>query len=583
MKHKGFLISILVALAGLQHAYAYTPPIGIPDPGQEWGSLHPIDTLAPTAPQPWNQAVNGFYYVEPTHANATDSGNTYGYPDQPRATVPSVLAPGSYVELHGSFSSPISVTASCDESNPCWLRGESIDSRPNNRSMLTIRDSKFLFVENLDFNGGTGGAIRIFGASNNVVVRDSRLINREQPTGNSAGIVMLPDTGDLIENIVVYNNHFETLGDYTVAEDLDFHAVLPSLWGRDSSTELRKVFILENYCTLLSGDCVQVNAGNWEQSYNYLHHIYIGKNFSFKNRQTGFAVKQASDIIISQNKSSGSYGASTTSNGGGAILYQYAKHRLWIIFNELYDSVFGIRQSDTSTPTTEGYSNIYIIGNLIYDIHPSNLSTYNPANIWDPGVGIALWHGNATRYIIDNTIHDVHDGLNAIQGGRGGIEMYGNIISQKDDNISNRFFDIQHPAREDSVNMDNNLFLDDVGEYYYAWWDDMGHAPTLDEVKSYGHCLNCQSIIGEDGTGVFVNPTIDSSTHDFRPKSTSAAVTENVKHSAYDRFQDLYGIDIYVDFNGNPRNGSAIGAFESVSASNNPVLSPPSAPILQVD
>jgi hypothetical protein len=549
-----------------QRPGSFSSPIGIPDPGLEWGSLHPVDTRAPAAPDPWNEEVSGFYYVDPAHANATDAENTYGHPDKPRATVPLELAPGSYVELHGSFSSEIFVTANCDESNPCWLRGESIDNRPNNTSRLTIVDSKFLFVENLDFNGGAGGGIIIFGASNNVVVRNSHMINREFPGNNTAGIFIRPDTGDLMENIVIYNNHFEKLGDYTVKEDLDFHGILPSLWGRDSSTELRKVFILENCCTLLSGDCVQVNAGNWEQSYNYLHHVYIGKNVSYKNRQVGFGVKQASDVIISQNKSSGSY-RSQEANGGGAIGYQYAKHRLWIIYNELFDAIYGIRQSDTSTPTSEGYSNIYLIGNLIYDIHPGSLSEYYAGNIWHQGVGIALWHGNATRYVIDNTIHDVHDGLNAIlYGGFGGIEIYGNIISQKDDDTNNRFFDIQHPAGYDSVSMDYNLFIDDMGEDYFAWWDDMGHAPTLDEVKSYGHCLNCRSIVGEDGTGIFVNPATDSATRDFRLKPEAADDTDtgNVRHPAYDRFYELYGIDIYVDFNSVPRDSTnpKVGAFE---------------------
>jgi hypothetical protein len=574
MKRQGFYVLLLVAAFAWNYAHAYTPPIGIPDPGLEWGGLHPIETNAPAAPEPWNGEVRGFYYVDPTSANATDSGNTYGYPGKPRTSVPSVLAPGSYVELHGTYSSQISVTANCEESNPCWLRGESIDNRPNNTTKINIKDSKYLFVENLDFNGGVGGAIGISGASNHVVVRNTRLINRKQPNGGSAGIVMIPDTGDLMENIVIFNNHFETLGDYTVTEDLDFHGVLPSMWGRDSTTELRKVYVLENYCTLLSGDCVQVNAGNWQESYNYLHHVYIGKNVSYKNRQTGFWVKQASDVIISQNKSSGSYG-SPGSNGGGAIGYQYAKHRLWIIFNELYDSVFGIRQSDTSTPTSEGYANIYIIGNLIYDIHPRDLSDYNPKDIWDQGAAIALWHGNSTRYIIDNTIHDVHDGVNAIYAG--GVEMYGNIISQKDDSTYNRFFEIAHPARQDLVNMDYNLFLDDVGEYYHAWWDDMGLASTLNEVKSYGHCLNCKSIVGEDGAGQFINPATDSSNRDFRLKSTAAAVTGNVKHPVYDRFKELYGIDIYVDFNGVPRNSAspAIGAFEYAAGQY-----PPSAPVL---
>jgi hypothetical protein len=568
------IFTILLSLSAFWHsAYAYNPPIGIPDPGKEWGEIDPIDTQSPATPVNWSNEVVGYYYIDPSNPSATDSNNTYGYPDKPRLSVPSTLAAGSYVELHGTFDNPIGFSASCTETQPCWVRGESETGRPTITSEMNITDSTYLFVENLDFNGGTGGAVGISGSSSRIVFRNSRIINREQPTGASSGVSMVPDRGELMENIVIYANHFEKLGDYTVDEDRDFHAVVPSLWGRDASTELRKVFILENYCTLLSGDCVQVNAGNWHESYNYLHHIYIGKNISYKNRQAGFGIKQSSDVIVSQNKSSGSYGK-TSGNGGGAIGYQYPKHRLWIIFNELHDSVYGIRQSDTAD-TSEGYSNIYIIGNLIYDIHPNDLATYDPKNAWSQGVGIALWHGSSTRHIVDNTMHDVHDAIVGIYSG--GIEMFGNIISQIDDNIYNRFFSFSHPARNNLVNMDHNLFLDNSTERYFAWWDGMDEADSLDTVKSYGHCLNCKAIVGVDSTSEFINPTTDSATRDFGLKPRSTAINNNKKHPVYDTFNSLYGLDIYVDFNGTPRNSAnaAIGAFEYSSDK-----SPPSAPIL---
>jgi hypothetical protein len=554
-------------------AYSYKPPIGIPDPGVEWSGLHPIDTNAPARPSRWTNQVNDFYYVDPSNSNATDTDNTYGFPGRPRITVPSILAAGSYVELHGPITNPIGLTAKCSADKPCWVRGESSENRPNISSEMNISDSTYLFIENLDFNGGTGGAVGISGASSNVVFRSSRIINRIQPDGATSGIGIIPDHGDLMENIVIFGNHFESLGDYTVDVDRDFHAIVPSLWGRDSSTELRKVFILENYCTLLSGDCVQVNAGNWHESYNYLHHVYIGKNVSFKNRQAGFGIKQSSDVIISQNKSSGSYG-DTGGNAGGAIGYQYPKHRLWIIFNELFDSVYGIRQSDTAA-TSEGYSNIYIIGNLIYDIHPTNISTYDPKNPWSQGAGIALWHGNSNRYIVDNTIHDVHDAIIGIYSG--GVEMFGNIVSQKDDNIYNRFFDFAHPARNDLVKMNYNLFIDDTSERYFAWWNGMDDADSLDTVKSYGHCLECKAIIGVDSTDQFINPTTNPGTRDFRLKSLSQAISGNKKHPVYDTFKSLYGMDIYVDFNAVPRkiSASAIGAFEYNTGKH-----PPSPPVL---
>ena len=53
---------------------------------------------------PYPNAGNGPYthYVDKTSPTATDTNNPYGTPDRPRLTIPSSLAPGSVVEIHGS-------------------------------------------------------------------------------------------------------------------------------------------------------------------------------------------------------------------------------------------------------------------------------------------------------------------------------------------------------------------------------------------------------------------------------------------------------------------------------------------------
>jgi len=543
--------------------------IGIPDPSVSWGALDPIATSPPAAPISWNSEVAGFYYVDPSHTLATDSGNDYGYPGRPRLTLPqSGVQPGAYIELHGTFPEiSTRLTYACTESQPCFIRGASQSEWPTYVGSIGLIDSAYLFIENINFEGGTGGAININGSSHHISVRNNQIKDRAQPGGASTGVSIQPDDGDTVSDVVVYGNRFESLGDWTVTEDIDFHGIGPSMWGRDSTAELKDVWILNNYCTLLSGDCVQVNAGNWPESFRYLHHVYIAKNESFSNRQTGFWVKQASDVIISQNKSYGSNG-NGGANAGAGIGYQYDKHNLWIIFNEVYDSVFGIRQSDTNTTAFE--NDVFMIGNLMYDIRPAPTNTtYDSNNNWHEGSCFAMWHGTIDRYIIDNTCYDVYDGINAIFNGY--IEMSGNIFSEVDDSPGNRHVNIDHPGRNanngsrpgnNNYEISNNLFYDTSAGFRSRTWI-LGNgtviAGSLDEYQSgAGECSTC-----EYADPLFVDPRVDGSGN-FRLQQGSPAIGSSAKHPAYDIFEQRYGLNIYVDFDGNPRSETAptIGAFE---------------------
>ncbi|HBR97537.1 MAG TPA: hypothetical protein DD979_09190 [Gammaproteobacteria bacterium] len=229
----------------------YQSPIGIPDPGLEWAEgLHPIETQAPTDID-WQ--ANNTYYIDYTLG---DDRNGEGAPDAPRKTLPENVPAGAYIELHGTFPENTKlertprnglITFDCTAADPCWIRGESATNRPKILGTFDLQDAHYVFVEHLDFDGGTGGAISVSGDSHHVAIRHSRFVNRQQPSGAATAISIRPGQGDAIDNIVVFANHFENLGDWTVTEDIDFHGVGPSLWGRDASSELSQVWILENY------------------------------------------------------------------------------------------------------------------------------------------------------------------------------------------------------------------------------------------------------------------------------------------------------------------------------------------------
>jgi hypothetical protein len=450
-----------------------------------------------------------------------------------------------------------------------------------------IADSTYLIIEKLNFHGGVSGAINIAGMyTHHVAIRYSSIKNREF-VSNTSGIGMQTDFGGAMHDFVVYKNKFEALGDWTAIDpsgQTDFHGINPNLWDRDSTTSLYNIWILENTCLNLMGDCIHTNAGNWPNSWDYLHHVYIGKNVCGPGRQVGIGTKQASDVIVSQNIT---YGDRVNGTGFGGITSTHPKKNYWVIFNRIYGSNYGFRQADTNDPSHAGDpiegEQIYLVGNIIYDIRPE-IDDYEPGDDWEGGVGIALWHGRLNRYIVDNTIYDTYTALTANYAG--GVEMSGNIIAEIDNNQYQYLTEVLHPARHELTAFDYNLYYDadnirfrgyypGVFEFSYSleeWKTAVATRTFTDKMlETEGHCYYCKV-----GDPMFLDPE----NGDFRLKAGSPAIGANQKHPVYDRFKELYGLDIYVDFNGNPRpeTNSTMGALEYAP----PPPPPPGLPPLLV-
>ncbi len=139
------IFSLGICLCLASSAYAYSPPRGIPDPGNTWGTLHPIDSPVPIreniAPG-WFEATprvnstasgdaHDCYYVDNSSASATDSSNTYGSPTKPRLTIPNkIFTAGSYIEIHGDgatgtyqYSTVTSPRGAGTDRDPIWFVG----------------------------------------------------------------------------------------------------------------------------------------------------------------------------------------------------------------------------------------------------------------------------------------------------------------------------------------------------------------------------------------------------------------------------------------------------------------------------
>lgn len=551
-----FLGLLLLGAAPTMQPVTYQPPIGIPAP------TFGVVEVAPPPPAAWPGAeVPDYYYIDNSHPNATDTDNSYGYPNRPRQSIPEISYPaGSYVEIHGGDYTDVNlrVDFNCTRTQPCWVRGTPGQMPKISGTFVSTINLTYVIFEYLDFAGGSDTSIAAV-AGNHIALRHS-VVHNKPWNGNNAGVGIGPTVGTTVHDVVVYKNLFHDLGDWQATTDQDFHAVAPGLWGLDetSGSELYNYWILENTCYHISGDCVQVNAGWGQGAGDYLHHIYIGKNISYQNRQTGFWSKQARDVIISQNVAYG--GREHGDSGGGGIGYQYNPANLWILYNELYDNNFGIIQGSTDGDASH---TVYIIGNLIRD----NAQNLDPCGHWSSPTGwaISLWYGS-TKYIVNNTIYNTRGGIELINGGDGAPTFISNNIIA---NLNGLDYVNESPACGDltvapgkvehlstnavtSLTIDRNLFAQTAGQPIRI----NGFQSLAAYQADSGQCANCRV-----GDPLFVNATQG----DFSLQNGSPALDAGIEEVVYQRFFDLYGLDIRVDYRNQSRpqgQGWDLGAYE---------------------
>lgn len=531
---------------------AWHAPIGIPDPG--FGILE----RAPARPAGWpSTPVPGNYCIDNTHPNATDTNNTHGTPDRPRLTFPGNmwdLGPGSLVEIHGGPYDKMSWVrhASGTAASPAFIHGTDFGNKVKIRNGMRLEDSSYLIFENIDWDGnfseGQGNGVRIIGEGDHLCIRNCEFQDVEA-AGSTCAVGITPAGGKTISGVVIYNNLFRDCGDWTREDDVDSHGVAPNLWGRDSTAELKNIWVIDNEFYHLSGNGVQVNAGNWTESFKYLHHVYIGRNIGHHNRQAPFWSKQASHVIMSQNRAYGSrkHGPQMGDGFGN----QYNPSHVWYLYNEVYDCNYGFRQSDT----TGGISHhpVFYIGNVIHDIHPEPGLSYSPTNAWRPGVAISLWHGDQSRYIINNTIYDVESGIQAIYPGPLLIDE--NIITGI--NAEDAHISVSTTASASQTELYTSvLHLDGGGARIY--WGSEGMYTSL---------ADFQAAHPEQGTGAIeLDPLLKFDVYGIgMPDKGSPAVDTGIESLVYQYFEYLYGLDITMDWQGAPRPQSGnwdLGAIE---------------------
>lgn len=487
----------------------YTPPIGIPAP--EFGIEETVENIYGA----------GYYthYIDNTHPNATDTDNPYGTADKPRMTIPKRmmnLPAGSVVEIHGgpySFSTPARWTPNGTKEQPVFIRG----ADPNNRVIIKRSElqigGKYFILENLELYYKSHISLT-YSSPSHVAVRNCEIHN---PVGTLSGF------GSAIyakgEHIVIYKNHIHH---NWKGDNEDCHGVVPGAGAR-------RVWVLDNHIHHNSGDSFQATHG---ASDNPPQYVYVGRNLMHEDRENAVDLKYVKDIVISQNVCYG-YKDASTSDGSVMILgSDGAPNRPWVLFNEIRDSRNGIR--------TEATDKAWIIGNLIYNIQ---------------GFAFGLEKRADDLYIIGNTVNNVGLSIDQFWRETFRLHIFNNIFA----NIkkSTVHLNIESQQVADASEMSHNLFWQGGDPVIVRW--------------AYGNKKNYTSTADFDGFAGGANNIIgdpyfkDAVNHDFSLTANSAAIDAGVLQAAYDRFYDIYGINIKVDFSGKARplgENWDVGAFE---------------------
>jgi len=536
-------------------------------------------------PEPYCIGPDGPYthYVDPGHPNATDTNNPYGTHTMPRVTRPNAIAnlpAGSVMEMHSGWQPGVGpIYGSGTPTQPIFIRGVPGDE-PTFTAVFSIRGD-YIVMENLKFDLEDYARRTILigdyeGARTHVAIRGCEFYNGDNPPGSSYQAIMIShnfETTAQIDNIVIYNNHFHNMGDGRTGGKAD--AI-----GVGVRVNANNIWIIDNDFSWIGGDGIQLDSDVLSGSETPPHHIYIGRNIFHDIFENAVDLKNCQHIILSQNVAynfgpayttltNPAAGQSAFRYGGQDIPVSVPREYIWTIFNEVYNSdcTDGAFMSYSTENVVEPLAdNIYYIGNVVHDSH----------NAGGTSAAFRSWSQQRIYWINNLTYNCDTGGMfsglgNESQIANERIVAINNVFGKRHSGAnSDTFYSYNFgiSGSEDSINraiLNNNLLFDGdrtatikVQEWYndgtYKGWIPYNLSEFMNVFPNQS-----QGSIEADPLH------LDADGGDFRLLSNSPAIDAGTVHDYFDRFYNLYGIDISVDFEGNSiPQGSApdIGAYE---------------------
>lgn len=524
----------IFSLSTVNTAWAFEYPTGIPD---AWISP---DTEAPSPPSPWTSEITNKYYIDASDSNCSTKV-TYGSITEPRCRFPSLLAAGSYMEVHGgtyNYSGTVYILSEGTAENPVWIVG----AEDNLLEMSLVLYGTYLYIDGLNIGGDKGISVRPYKdiQTDHIMVRNTVITGTGSLSTGTTGISASGGSGLQLEGFIAYNNTISYLGDSESETENDRHAL-------QTGSYINDVWHLYNTTHHNGGDGVQYSHGGIDA-----HHFYYGGNISHDEGENCVDIKQADDVIISSNTC---YDIDSSSSSLGAcMVVHYDPSRIWFINNDISQCVTGI--------ISTGAHELHILGNNIHGMVESETESHSDLSSYQTGAGIVAYSTGNT-YISNNTVTDAVRGIayEALAGYE--ADITGNIIANLHNGAytGNNPYAIMLKGDDTTVansDIENNLFYNPMQLHI-----DGTTYTDLNSLADSGKCNdNGQSCIST--TPNFVD--YDNSNYSLSPGSS--AIDSGSLITAYATYESLYGESITTDILATIRTATTkwdIGAFESLT------------------
>lgn len=535
-----FLLSILLTAS----AFAYFPPKGVPRP--VWGTLDPINKPVPAQPGGWPATpVAGYYYVD--DRTGTDTANTYGTPNAPRATVPSSPAAGSVIFVAALESSVIAANGwTGTEANPIWVLGADVATvYPDNAQIgMDFTNCDYVIVDGLNVdgsnatpeagNGQNNKGFRITNGSNFVTLRNLTIKNTVAEGSGYFGDInsVEADTGST-SDVVLYNlDIFDCHGGTSVSYETGGHAI-HIVQDPDDVYSATDIWLLDCDIYNIAEDGVQIGQTSQNTTKTNCADIWVADNRIRLCGENAIDLKSCARVFMVENDcwgfldSFGSDGAAIVLNdeGGGGSPDNAGPENCWVVRNRIHRCAIGVRAATVISTATN-----YIVGNLIYDTYiPSGEPIPNGAT---DSASVAIHKRNSSSIqIINNTAFQVGAMLTVQKAND--LQLHGNVLYDLNDHTYQRFLF--------TVNVTSSVYAEN-----YVFDPD-------------------GAVAGDNGTTIIEDDPelLAPAAGVFGITSTSPCIG-GTEHAAYATYEALTGESIEYDFDERIRDGWDAGAFEYI-------------------
>lgn len=522
-----------------------TTQLDIPTPNSVAGYPYDPRTYTPARPANWPSAESvGDYYVDSTHPSATDSGNAYGYPDQPRASFPSnlTLGAGAYVVNGGGSHGNIAEwtwTHNGTASEPTYVVCENGGTFNGDGSGWEQSGTHMIFA-NCAF---LGERPRIFFTGSPycrfVTLRDSTFTSNGNPAGGRCVGFAGSGPSNRSTHLFIYNCDFQDIGQIPKVSSQDWHAFQPTAW-------CSHMWMINCTGNRINGDFVQMatsfNSMPNDTPGGYPHYAWIGGCVVSECGEQFIDCKGSYHVTISDNTSYDMDLHGTGANVTNIVFSNNSESNYsgpkWLLFNTVYNNSTGTLVRDSGTCNDEY---LYAIGNIVYTGSQGFNIDYggqNPSGSFDTLTRMRY------LYLINNTVVDVNYGFQGTRLGDSGQThtsvVHGNIFANSA--TASIWFDaIENAVVTENCYWDSDGPVTIIGNQFQSGYD------PADELYDQDPLFT--NLAGRDFTLQAGSPCIDACT----------------VHEAYQTYEDWYGMDIRFGHNGVPFPASGpinIGAIQ---------------------